>query len=107
MNFLTDFVLFSRRYSKPPTEAKKPSISFIYRDGLDPWAYDLLLAINEVGGDFEMQLVYPSTSMSEESVERLARKFEMIMNVVIEKVEHEERSETIGDVIVIVRNKID
>ena len=56
-------------------------------------------------GDFEMQLVYPSTSMGGESVERLARKFEMIMNVVIEKVEHDERSETIGDVISIVRDR--
>ncbi|KAK3171196.1 NRPS [Lepraria neglecta] len=95
-----------RRYSRPPTEAEKPSISFIYRDGLDPWAYDLLLTINEVDSDFEMQLVYPSTSMSKESANRLARKLEMVMDVVIEKVEHDEGLKTVGDVIRIIRTKV-
>ena len=95
-NFQLILILFFRRYPKPPATAQKPSIAFIYRDGLDPWAYDLLLAINEVDSDFEMQLVYPSTFMSQENVKRLARKFEVVMNVIIDEITRRQRIKNNG-----------
>lgn len=87
----------------PPTEAERPSISFIYREGLDPWAYDLLLTIDEVDSNLEMQLVYPSTSISQEKAKEVARNFETVMNILIDEVKYTERLVTIGDILRIIK----
>lgn len=84
--------------------APDPSIAFIYRDGLDPWAYDVLLAINEVESDFEMQLVYPSTFMSAESAKRVGRKLKVVMHVMVEEIGRDNGSSTMGDVISMVES---
>lgn len=70
-----------------------------------------MLAINEVDHDFDMQLVYPSTFMGQDSAKKLARRLELIMDVMIvdeskNRADEGLNSATVGDVLKVVEDRM-